>query len=290
MFLVLGITGRIGGTVARHLLAQGKPVRALVRDRAKAADWANRGVALVEGDWHDADAITRALQGVEGAFVMLPPVYLPSRDFAESQVLIAAYAKALKAVQLPRLVVLSSNGAEKTSGLGAITPLSLLEQALRDLPYPHACIRPGSFYENFLHGLQAGQSGALPVFYAKTSERHPMSATADIGAAAARLLTGRAWTGKRAIELGSLVSPDELAAQLGAVLGREVTAQALPREAWVPTLERMGFPHGQTWAFEEVYDGVNAHWIGFGVAGAERVEGTTSARDVFAAAHKAAQG
>jgi len=61
MFLVLGITGRIGGAVARHLLAQGKQVRALVRDRAKAADWANQGVALVDGDWNDADAITRAL-------------------------------------------------------------------------------------------------------------------------------------------------------------------------------------------------------------------------------------
>jgi len=290
MFLVLGITGRIGGAVARHLLAQGKQVRALVRDRAKAADWANQGVALVDGDWNDADAITRALQGVEGAFVMLPPVYMPSRDFTESKVLIAAYAKALKSVRLPRLVVLSSNGAEKTSGLGAITPLSLLERDLRALPYPHAFIRPGSFYENFLYGLQAGQSGALPVLYARTGEKFPMSATEDIGAEAARLLTGRAWTGKRVIELGAMVSSDELAAQLGAVLGRDVTAQALPREAWVPTLERMGFPNGQTWAFEEVYDGVNAHWIGFGVEGAERVEGTTSARDVFAAAHKAAQG
>lgn len=289
MFLVMGITGRIGGVVARHLLGQGKQVRALVRDRAKAVDWANQGVELVGGEWHDIDAITQALQGVEGAFIMLPPVYQPSRDFAESTVLIEAYAAALRAAALPRLVVLSSNGAEKASGLGAITPLSLLEQALSDLPYPQAYIRAGSFYENFLHGLQTAKDGTLSVFYARTSEPSPMTATEDIGAEAANLLTGPTWTGKRVIELGSMVSPDEVAAQLGVVLGHEVRAQSLPREAWVPTLEQMGFPSGQTWAFEDIYDGVNSHWIGFGANGAERVEGRTSAHDVFAAAQKGAE-
>ena len=289
MFLVMGITGRVGGAVARHLLAQGRPVRALVRDRGKAAGWAAQGVQMVDGDLRDAEAITRALDGVDGAFVMLPPVYTPSHDFAESRVPIAAYAAALASAPLPRLVVLSSNGAERTSGLGAITPLALLERALHDLPYPRAFVRPGSFYENFLSGLQTAQGGTWPVFYARTGEPHPMTATADIGAEAARLLTGPAWTGPRVIELGSLVRPDDVAAALGAVLGCDITAQAIPREAWGATLKRMGFAPGQTWAFEEIYDGVNAHWNGFGAVGAERVEGTTSARDVFAAAQRAAQ-
>ena len=44
MFLVMGITGNVGGATARHVLAQGKTVRALVRDRAKAASWADQGV------------------------------------------------------------------------------------------------------------------------------------------------------------------------------------------------------------------------------------------------------
>lgn len=289
MFVIMGITGRVGSAVARHVLAQGGQVRALVRDRARAADWAVRGVELVDGDLGDAGAIARALHDAEGAFVMLPPVYTPSPDFAESRRLIAAYAEALTAARLPRLVVLSSNGAERTSGLGAITPLALLERALEHLPGPTAFIRPGAFYENFLSGLHTARGGTWPVFYAATSEPHPMTATEDIGAEVARLLTGPAWTGRRVIELGSMVSADELATAFGLVLGREVTAQALPRDAWGPALARMGFAPGQTWAFEEIYDGVNAHWIGFGAAGAERVEGTTPARDVFAAAHAAAQ-
>ena len=31
MYLVMGITGKVGGATARHLLQQGKQVRALVR-------------------------------------------------------------------------------------------------------------------------------------------------------------------------------------------------------------------------------------------------------------------
>ena len=75
MYLVMGITGNVGGATARHLLTQGKQVRALVRNREKAAKWADQGVELVDGDWSDATAITAALKGVEGAFVMLPAVW-----------------------------------------------------------------------------------------------------------------------------------------------------------------------------------------------------------------------
>ena len=37
MFLVMGITGKVGGATAKHLLAHGKEVRALVRNREKAS-------------------------------------------------------------------------------------------------------------------------------------------------------------------------------------------------------------------------------------------------------------
>ena len=113
-----------------------------------------------------------------------------------------------------------------------------------------------------------------------------MVATEDIGAEVAKLLTSE-WTGKRVIELGSMVSSDELAAAVGEVLGREVKAQAIPREAWAGTLQQMGLPQGGTWAYEEMIDSVNSGWIGFSVADTEKVQGTTSAKQVFAAASAA---
>ncbi len=286
MYLVMGITGRVGAATARHLLSRGKQVRSLVRSREKATSWAAQGVELFQGDWNDADAIEQALHGVEGAYVMLPAVYTPSRDFRESKGVITAYSRAFAEVQPPRIVALSANGADKSSALGAITPLALMEQAFRDLPFPIAFVRAGGFYENFLYGLQAAQGGTLPVFYEPTSRKLAMVATQDIAAETAKLLTEPPWTGTRVIELGSMVSPDEIATQLGAVLGREVTAQAIPRAAWAEALEHMGIPTGQTWAFEEMTESLTSGWISFGVPGTERKDGTTSAREVFAAAQQ----
>jgi uncharacterized protein YbjT (DUF2867 family) len=132
--------------------------------------------------------------------------------------------------------------------------------------------------------LQAAQGGTLPVFYDPTNRKSTMVASDDIGAEVATLLAGPAWPGHRVIEMGSMVSADEVAAQLGEVLKLDVKAFALPRVAWAEALQQFGVPKGRTGAAEEMYESVNAGWMDLGVAGTEHVAGTTSARDVFAAA------
>jgi uncharacterized protein YbjT (DUF2867 family) len=42
MFAITGITGDIGGQVARILLGAQKPIRAVVRDARKAEEWIER--------------------------------------------------------------------------------------------------------------------------------------------------------------------------------------------------------------------------------------------------------
>ena len=289
MFLVMGITGKVGGATARHLLAQGKKVRALVRDRAKAASWAGQGVELVDGDWNDAAAIERALKGVEGVFVMLPSVWAPSPDFKEAEGVIANYVEALTRAAAPRVVALSSMGANRTSGLGMITALSLLEQGFRDLASPIAFVRAGGFFENFLYGLHVAQGGTLPVYYTPTNRKSTMVATNDVGAEVATLLSGPTWSGQRVVELGSIVSADEVAEQLGEVMKRDVNAFAVPRAGWAAAFEQFGIPKGHTGPAEEMFEAVNAGWMDLGAEGTEHVVGTTSARDVFEAAQNAAK-
>ncbi len=289
MFLVIGITGNVGGATAEHLLARGKKVRALVRNRDKASSWADRGVELVDGDWNDSAAVARALDGVEGAFVMLPTMWAPSPDFKEAKGVIANYVEAFTKVTPPRVVALSSMGADRTSGLGMITALSLLEQGFRNLKAPIAFARAGGFFENFLYGLQTAQGGMLPVYYNPTNLKSTMVATKDVGEAIATILTGPAWSGQRIVELGSMVSADEVAEQLGQVLNLDVKAFAVPRAGWAEAFEQFGVPKGHTGPAEEMFEAVNAGWMKLGAEGAEHVAGTTSARDVFEAALKAAR-
>jgi uncharacterized protein YbjT (DUF2867 family) len=148
-------------------------------------------------------------------------------------------------------------------------------------------VRAGGFFENFLFGLHVAMGGTLPVFYDPTNRKSSMVATNDIGAEVATLLTGAAWSGPRVIELGSMVSADEIAAQLGQVLQRDVKAFAVPRAGWSAAFEQFGIPKGQTAQAEAMYEAINLGWMDAGVEGAEHVAGTTSPGDVFLATENA---
>ena len=177
----------------------------------------------------------------------------------------------------------------RTSGLGIFTALSLLEQGFRDLISPIAFVRAGGFFENFLYGLQVAQGGTLPVYYNPTNRKSTMVATNDIDAGVATLLTGPAWSGQHVVELGSMVSADEVAEQLGEVLNLDVKALAVPRAGWAEVFEQFGMPKGHTGPAEEMFEAVNAGWMDLGAEDTEHVAGTTSARDVFEAAQNTAK-
>jgi NAD(P)H dehydrogenase (quinone) len=96
MYAVTGITGQVGGAVARTLMAQGENVRAVVRDAGKAASWVERGCDLAIAEMSDASALTRAFAGADGVFVLIPPMFDPSSGFTEAGAVISAVRHALK--------------------------------------------------------------------------------------------------------------------------------------------------------------------------------------------------
>ncbi len=289
MFLVMGITGKVGGATARHLLdARPSDPRAWsATDRGRQAGRIS-GVELVDGDWNDAAAIERALDGVDGAFVMLPAVWAPFAGFQGSQGRHRELCRGTDQSTAPPRVdrALVDGGEQNQRARNDHGPV-VAGAGLRDLASPVAFVRAGGFFENFLYGLHVAQGGTLPVYYNPTSRKSTMVATNDIGAEVATLLTGPAWAGHRVIELGSMVSADEVAAQLGDVMQRDVKAFAVPRAGWPAALEQLGIPKGQTVPAEAMFEAVNAGWMDLGAAGTEHVAGTTPPRDVFAAARQA---
>ncbi len=58
MYAIIGITGRVGGIVARTLLDTGLSVRAVVRDATKGVAWKERGSEVALADMNDASALT----------------------------------------------------------------------------------------------------------------------------------------------------------------------------------------------------------------------------------------
>lgn len=290
LFFVSGITGHVGGAAARRLLEEGHRVRTLARTPQKAAAWAQKGVEVRQGDFNDPESVAVALEGVAGAFLMMPPVLVPSPGFPEAKSIIASFVKALHQTPPPRLVLLSSIGSEKDRGLGNITTTHLMEEALGDLPFPTAFLRAGSFLENYTGSLQSAEStGIFYSFLQPTDRPFPMIATEDIGKEVARLLVS-GWDGRKIVEIVSPISPDDLARAMSTVLGRPVTAQAIPREQWARSLEAFGMAPGSTGMYEEMMDGINSGWIASGIPGTESVAGTVSPAEVFAQARKVPDG
>lgn len=99
MYAITGITGQVGGALARTLLTAGQPVRAVARDANRAAPWAARGCDVALADMTDTAALTTAFSNTAGVFVLLPPCFDPSPGFPETRAVIDAVGSALRTAQ-----------------------------------------------------------------------------------------------------------------------------------------------------------------------------------------------
>ena len=71
MRLIAGATGYIGGKLGGELLRRGVAVRALARDRSRAAELDGRGAEVVEADVLRPETLPKALDGVEVAYYLV---------------------------------------------------------------------------------------------------------------------------------------------------------------------------------------------------------------------------
>ena len=228
----------------------------------------------------DVQALTDAFEGVEGVFVLIPPIFDPSPDFAEVRAVIDAVRGALLAARPSRIVVLSTVGAQaKRPSL--LAQLGLMERSLGTLDLPIAFLRAAWFMENAAWDVESARRGVIESFLQPLDRAIPMVATKDIGVQAARLLL-QDWTGRRIVELQGLstISPESLAAQFAGLLRHPVHACAVPRESWEALFQEQGMLHPLTRM--QMLDGFNEGWIAFqGGVGVEQTTGATTLETVL---------
>jgi NAD(P)H dehydrogenase (quinone) len=283
MYTIIGITGKTGGTAAKALLANGQKVRGVVRNVAKAVEWRERGAEIVSAELSDRDQMARAFEGSEGVYIMLPTYFEAEDMFAENTRDLASLKHAVVAAGVRKVVFLSSIGAERQTGTGAIFKLHELEETFSSLPISTAAIRAGWFMENF-HGLipSARETGLLGSFLNPLDLRVPMIATKDIGTLAADLLQ-QTWSGHRVIELAAepVLSPLDVASAFSKVFGREIKASIVPQHQWIHTYQSWGLTPRSSEAMAEMIEGFNSRWIAFGNASTERVVAETTLEQVL---------
>jgi NAD(P)H dehydrogenase (quinone) len=280
MYAITGITGQVGGAVARNLLAATRPVRGVLRDARKAEAWSALGCEIALAAIDDAAALTAAFRGAEGVFLLLPSSFDPAPGFPEVRRIVTAVRSALEAARPAKLVCLSTIGAQAAQP-NLLNQLGIMEQMLATLPMPVAFLRAAWFMENAAWDVTpARETGIIPGFLQPLDKPVPMVATADIGRLAAALLQER-WSGQRIVELEGprRITPNDIARAFSGILGRPVRMEAVPRETWgaLFTAQGMKDPIPRI----QMLDGFNEGWIEFEAGEAGSIKGETGLETVL---------
>jgi uncharacterized protein YbjT (DUF2867 family) len=282
MYAITGITGKVGGEIARHLLANGQSVRAVLRDQAKAADWAAKGCAIAIAEMENAEQLEAAFSGVEGVFILPPSDFDPEPGYPTAKRVIEQVISALRKARPKRIVCLSTIGADAPHE-NLLTQRTLMEQSLSGIGLPVTFLRPGWFMENALGDVaSARDEGVVRSFLQPADKAFPMVATRDVGSLAADLLL-QDCTETRIVELEgpARVSANELAQAFATVLGRPVRVEIVSRESWEGLFRAQGMKNPRPRM--RMLDGFNEGWIEFRDHGRSAVKGSTPLVDVIRA-------
>ena len=202
MYTILGATGNIGSVITKKLLEKGEKVRVVGRNAASLQQFVLKGAEAFVGDIKDTEALTTALTGARGAFLMLPPG-MTSPDYrVDQEVESSAISAAAKNSGLQYAVHLSSIGAQAPAGTGPILGLHDSERKLNAVERLNVLhLRPAYFMENHLSAIQMIQMMGIYGGALKPDMEIPMIATRDIGAYAAERLLKLDFSGKQTQEL-----------------------------------------------------------------------------------------
>lgn len=258
-FAVLGATGKTGGRAAQQLLASGHKVRAVVRDTSSssASELKKLGAELFEVKPTDGNAspyatnesqLTAAFTGVDGAFILIPPHVTTPKVNEEAYAYVEHVKRAVIASKIPKVVLLSSYGAQHQTGTGVVEKLHHLEQVFNELAKTSAlavvAVRPGYFFTNILTSLAAVPHGILPGLVVKPDLKLHFIDTDDIGDQIAKsLLDTSVKPGEsRVVELAGPedLSYNEVAKIISEIVGKEIKYAPTPREEQQKQLEGYG--------------------------------------------------
>jgi uncharacterized protein YbjT (DUF2867 family) len=227
--LVMGATGKQGGSVLRHLTGKGFKLRAMTRkpDGDAARALAAQGVEVLTGDFDDARSLGRALEGAWGVFAV-QNTWEAGVEREEQQG--KAVATAAREHGVSHFVYTSVGSAHRKTGIPHFDNKARVEARVRELGFPsHVILRPVFFMENlpspwFLHGDQL-MSTLSP------ETRLQMIAVEDIGAFGALAFERASQLSGREIDIaGDSVTLPEAAAILSSAMHQPIRYQRIPIE------------------------------------------------------------
>ena len=276
MIVVTTPTGQIGARLVPDLLQAGEALRLIVRDTSRLPHEVRDRVEVVEGSHGDAAVVDRAFEGADALFWVVPPnPKAPSLEAAYLDFSKPACA-AVKRCGVGHVVAVSALGADSRwrDQAGLLTVSYRMDAMFAAAAADHRALAMPSFMDNMLMQLQPIREQGIVFGPVDGDLKAPTCATRDIAAAAARLLTDRSWNGQGETPvLGPEdLSPNDMAAIMSQVLGKQIRYQQVPFDAFEAQLRGQGMSDAFVWGFVEM---MRAKAEGVDTAQPRTPEGTT---------------
>lgn len=151
---ISGSLGNIGKPLATKLVAEGHDVTVISSAADRKPEIEKLGAVAAIGSVSDPEFLTKAFTGADAVFVMTPPNMGGANIIANTTEAGKAFAKAITASGVKRVVMLSSIGADLPTGNGPIAGLYHIENVYSDLKAVSVTfLRAGLFYTNFYNDI-----------------------------------------------------------------------------------------------------------------------------------------
>lgn len=235
--LVTGATGKLGRKVAETLLGTvpAEQLAVSVRDPQKAEDLRARGVDVRQGNFDHPETLATAFAGVDRLLLI-------SAD-GDNETRIRQHGNAVEAAQRAGVgfIAYTSLANAMESPIFLAPTHRATEEAIRKTGIPYAFLRNNWYLENEISGIQGVMAGA-PWVTSAGSGKVGWALQQDYAEAAAAVLTGSGHENKIYELSGKLLTQEELASALGAVLGKEVPVQQVDDAAYAEIMKGAGVP------------------------------------------------
>jgi len=244
MYVITGATGNTGNVVARRLLAENQKVRVIGRNAEGLQSLVAEGAEAFACDLTDTESLTKAFAGARAIYAMVPPA-MTSEDYRAHQDRITdSIATAMEKAGVEYAVSLSSMGADKSEKTGPVVGQHYLEQRFNQIAGLNILhLRPGYFMENTLSQIGVIKALGMAAGPLLPELKLQMTATRDIGTAAAESLLKLDFSGQQARELHGQrdINMNEAAEIIGKAIGKPNLAYVhLPDEQVRPALIQIG--------------------------------------------------
>jgi NAD(P)H dehydrogenase (quinone) len=242
--VITGATGQLGRHVVEALLERNVPAGDIVaagRTVEKIADFAERGIQVRSMDYADAASVAAALKGATKV-LLISGSEVGQRVQQHRTVIEAAKAEGVE------LVAYTSIANADTTGMKLAAEHQATEAILQESGVPFVLLRNGWYLENYTDQLP-GTLAQGAIAGSAGEGRVSAASRADYAHAAAAVLVADGQAGQ-IYELGGdePFTMAELAAEISAAAGKNISYQDLPAQEYAGMLAGFGVPE----AFAEI--------------------------------------